>query len=76
MLGIIPAVQSLRRIPPPLPISFLPILLVMIEIHPMNRQPRATPFRVVFAGIILKRKMGVFFEPHWLRSLIFHFVRR
>jgi NDP-sugar pyrophosphorylase family protein len=26
--------------------------------------------------IILKRKMGVFFKPHWLRSLIFHFVRR
>ena len=27
-------------------------------------------------GIDLKRKMGVFFKPHWLRSLIFHFVRR
>ena len=26
--------------------------------------------------LILKRKMGVFFKPHWLRSLIFHFVRR
>jgi hypothetical protein len=27
-------------------------------------------------GLNLKRKMGVFFKPHWLRSLIFHFVRR
>jgi hypothetical protein len=31
---------------------------------------------VIAKSMNLKRKMGVFFEPHWLRSLIFHFVRR
>jgi hypothetical protein len=30
----------------------LPILLVMLEIHPMNGQPRATPYHAAFVGDI------------------------